>query len=68
MPAAWLQPMAHEEHEGSTPADATECFLAREREQLQSAFPELAGESWRPRTLINLHLFAGDSCRQPAAT
>ena len=36
------------------PADATECFLAREREQLQSKFLELAGESRRPRTLSNL--------------
>ena len=43
-----------EEHEGSDPAAATECFLAREREQLQSAFLELAGESRRPRTLNNL--------------
>jgi len=49
MPAAWLQPLAHEEHEGSSPADAMECFLAREREQLQSAFLELAGESRRSR-------------------
>jgi hypothetical protein len=54
MPAAWLQPLAHEEHEGSSPADATECFLAREREQPQSVFLELAGESRRPRTLNNL--------------
>ena len=54
MPAVWLQPLAHEEHEGGNITDATECFLAREREQLQSAFLELAGESRRPRTLINL--------------
>jgi hypothetical protein len=54
MPAAWLQPLAHEELEGSNPAGATECFLTREREQLQSAFLELAGESRRPRTLNNL--------------
>jgi hypothetical protein len=46
MPAVWLQP--HEEHEGSNITGAME------REQLQSAFLELAGESWRPRTLINL--------------
>ena len=48
MPAVWLQPLAHEEHEGSNITGAIE------REQLQSAFLELAGESWRPRTLINL--------------
>ncbi len=54
MPAVWLQPLAHEEHEGSNITDATVCFLARDYEQVQIAFPELAGESRRPRTLINL--------------
>ena len=54
MPTTWLEPLAHEDRDESSPADATECFLAREREQLQGAFLELAGESRRPRTLSNL--------------
>lgn len=54
MPTTWLEPLAHEDRDDSSPVDALGCFLAREREQLQSAFLDLAGESRRPRTLSNL--------------
>ena len=46
MPAVWLQPLAHEEHEGSNITGAME------REQLQSAFLELAVGSRRPRNQL----------------
>ena len=46
----WLEPQAHGERDKrASPADAVECFLARECEQLQGAILELVGEWWRRR-------------------
>jgi hypothetical protein len=54
MATLWFEPLGHEGRNKSSPAYATDCFLAKEREQLQSAFLELVGESRQPRTLSNL--------------